>query len=145
MPKFSLRDAAQQAGTSKSTILRAIQNGRLSAGRTANGGYEIDPSELSRVYPPKLLPVVPEHSAHHAVGQNAMPELSRSASNVTDATDHELALRMAALEAELKGMRDLLDEVKRSRDQWQDQASRLAITDQRNQVVPRSLWQRLVG
>ena len=53
MAVFSLRTAAQQAGTSKSTILRAIKGGRLSASRTADGGYEIDASELIRVYPPR--------------------------------------------------------------------------------------------
>ena len=31
--------AAQQAGVSKSTILRAIKSGRLSAGKTEAGGY----------------------------------------------------------------------------------------------------------
>ena len=55
MTAFSLRQAAQEAGTSKSTILRAIQSGRLSATRTDEGGYSIDPAELFRVYPPKSV------------------------------------------------------------------------------------------
>jgi excisionase family DNA binding protein len=50
MAKLSLRQAAQQAGVSKSTILRAVQKGRLSAGRTDKGGYSIDPAEVDRVY-----------------------------------------------------------------------------------------------
>ena len=53
MAFLSLRTAAQQAGTSKSTILWAIQSGRLSATRTEDG-YQIDSAELSRVYPAKL-------------------------------------------------------------------------------------------
>ncbi len=49
---LSLREAADEAAVSKSTILRAIRAGRLSAGRTDDGGYAIDPAELFRVYPP---------------------------------------------------------------------------------------------
>jgi excisionase family DNA binding protein len=51
MAELSLREAAQQAGTSKSTILRAVKAGRLSATRDDDGGYRIDPAELHRVYP----------------------------------------------------------------------------------------------
>src|SRR5215203_938504 len=68
MTTFSLRQAAQEAGTSKSTILRAIQSGRLSATRTDDGGYSIDPAELFRVYPPKSVASDPE--ADRSAGQN---------------------------------------------------------------------------
>ena len=46
---------------------------------------------------------------------------------------------MAALDAEVKGLRDLLAEVPQSRDAWQAQAERatLALTDQR-----RPWWRR---
>ena len=52
MHAMSLREAATATGTAKSTILRAVKSGRISATRTENGGYEIDPSELARVYGP---------------------------------------------------------------------------------------------
>jgi hypothetical protein len=48
---LSLARAAQTAGKSKPTLLRAIKNGKLSAIRTASGAYEIDPAELARVFP----------------------------------------------------------------------------------------------
>jgi flagellar hook-length control protein FliK len=38
-------------GKNKATIQRAIKNGRISAGKNSSGAYEIDPSELHRVYP----------------------------------------------------------------------------------------------
>jgi excisionase family DNA binding protein len=136
MALLSLREAAQQAGTSKSTILRAIQSGRLSAGRTDAGGYAIDPAELFRVYAPKPSVVAPERSADQGTGQTAMA----GAPN-TVAPD-ELALRMATLEAELKGMQALLVEVKQARDDWKAQAERLAITGPADR---RGFWQRLVG
>ena len=49
---YSLLQAARAAGRTKSTIHRAIKTGRLSASRTQDGGYSIDPAELARVYPP---------------------------------------------------------------------------------------------
>ena len=53
MPGLSLREAANQVNVSKSTILRAVRSGRMSAARTEDGGYSIDPAELFRVYQPK--------------------------------------------------------------------------------------------
>jgi hypothetical protein len=47
---FSLQQAANATGKLKPTIARAFKLGRLSA-RNESGGYEIDPSELSRVFP----------------------------------------------------------------------------------------------
>lgn len=51
MKYFSLREAAEHTGKSKSTILRAIQSGRLKAPKNKLGGYDIDPKELFSVYP----------------------------------------------------------------------------------------------
>jgi hypothetical protein len=50
--KLSLGQAAKEVGLDKSTISRAIKRGKLSAQRTDSGGYEIDPAELFRVFPP---------------------------------------------------------------------------------------------
>lgn len=50
---LSLGQAAKETNLSKSTISRAIKEGRLSANKNDNGSYSIDPSELFRVYPPK--------------------------------------------------------------------------------------------
>ena len=53
MPVYSLARAAAEAGRSRSTVLRAIQTGRLSAARdVTTGEWQIDASELVRVYPP---------------------------------------------------------------------------------------------
>jgi hypothetical protein len=126
MPGLSLRDAAQQAGTSKSTILRAIQTGRLSAARTDDGGYSIDPAELFRVYPPKSSTDAPERSADQSTGQDAPPPAT------PDAT--ELRLLNVQLEAQLKALRDILEaerkrgeELREERGRWASQAERLAL------------------
>jgi excisionase family DNA binding protein len=135
MAVFSLRTAAQQAGTSKSTILRAIKSGRLSATKTAAGGYEIDPSELCRVYPPKPATVAPDHATQRNAGQDAP-------GNAPDAVAHETAVRMAVMETELRALKEMVDELKQSRDDWQQQAERATIA---LAAPARPWWQRLAG
>lgn len=49
--KFSASQAAKAVGKSLPTITRAIKNGKISAERTQEGGFEIDASELYRVWP----------------------------------------------------------------------------------------------
>ena len=48
--KFSAKQAGKEVGKSTPTITRAIQSGRISATKNKSGGYEIDPSELFRVF-----------------------------------------------------------------------------------------------
>lgn len=52
--KLSLREAAKLCGRGKSTIAAALADGRLAADRNEQGGYEIDPAELHRVFPLKV-------------------------------------------------------------------------------------------
>jgi hypothetical protein len=65
MPPFTLNQAAKACNKSKSAILNAISTGRLSAIKGDTGQWEIQPSELFRVYPstssstPENLPDVP--------------------------------------------------------------------------------------
>jgi transposase len=128
---LSLRNAAKEAGVGKSTILRAIQGGRLSAARTEDGGYDIDPAELFRVYPPKSV----ERSGTDVQGQDTPPPAPAAT---------------AILEAQLEGLREILrradavaDELRQDRDKWRQMAEhqQRLIEDQR----PRSWWQRLTG
>ena len=47
-----IKEAAEQTGKVKQTILHAIHKGKLSARKNEHDIYEIDPAELFRVYPP---------------------------------------------------------------------------------------------
>lgn len=53
--KYSLASAAIAVGKSKATIHRAVVSGKISAFRNYNGIYEIDASELYRVFEPVSL------------------------------------------------------------------------------------------
>ncbi len=126
MATFSLREAAQQAGTSKSTILRAIQAGRLSAARNDDGGYAIDPAELFRVYAPKPADVAMNRNGDRSAGQDAPGHWP--------AEIVEIRIRNARLESEGESLRTILDaekrradELRHDRDRWAAQAERLAI------------------
>jgi excisionase family DNA binding protein len=139
---LTLGQAARLTGTSKTTLTRAIRAGRLSATRRDDGGYEIDPAELSRVY--TVTPATPETgtatgaTVHRATGESDPPATPR---------DPDVTARLAALDAEVKGLRDLLDEVRANRDElradrddWKGRAERL-LTDQRSAPF----WKRLFG
>jgi excisionase family DNA binding protein len=124
MPTLSLREAAEQTGVSKSTIFRAIKAGRMSAPRNDDGEFQIDPAELFRVYPPKPVQAVnlrldrdvPAQAGTHAEGRDA-----------SDPEKVELRVRNATLEAEVKGLREMAEELRRARDKWESQAERLTL------------------
>ena len=50
--KYTLRTAAEACGMSKTAIHNAIKSGRLSSPKNDKGEYEIEPSELHRVFAP---------------------------------------------------------------------------------------------
>jgi excisionase family DNA binding protein len=47
---YTLGEAARAVGRSKTTLGRAIKSGRISATRSQDGSYLIDPAELHRVF-----------------------------------------------------------------------------------------------
>jgi len=49
--KYTLSQAATATGKNKATIQRAIKSGKISAAKNSSGAYEIDPSELHRIFP----------------------------------------------------------------------------------------------
>jgi hypothetical protein len=49
---YTLGTAAKATGKAKSTILKAIRSGKISASKNESQEWSIDPSELHRVFPP---------------------------------------------------------------------------------------------
>ncbi len=141
MAGLSLREAAQQAGTSKSTILRAIQSGRLSATRTDDGGYSIDPAELCRVYPPRPEP---DQCADHGAGQGA-PAPATDAATELRIRNAQLEAGFNALKAILEAEKKHLEEIREDRDRWAAQAERLALPSPNAHGQPHQLRRGLFG
>jgi excisionase family DNA binding protein len=124
MASLSLREAAEQTGVSKSTIFRAIKAGRMSSPRDADGNFAIDPAELFRVYPPKTEKPDPGPVARDV---SVAPETRPADRYASDFETVELRVRNAALEAEIKGLRAMADELRQARDKWESQAERLTL------------------
>lgn len=49
--QYTAGDAAKATGRNIATITRAIKSGKISARKDASGAWQIDPSELHRVFP----------------------------------------------------------------------------------------------
>lgn len=143
MKPLTLGQAAKLAGVGKTTLTRAINSGRLSAQRQDNGSYRIDPAELSRVYEIRIE--TPETVA--ATG----PVVHRATAYRDTTETPETAIQLAALDAEVKALREMLarvdrqvDDLRQERDGWRSQAESATrlLTDKR---PSRSWWKRLAG
>jgi predicted site-specific integrase-resolvase len=133
--KISLAQAATATGRSRSTILRTIRAGKLSAERDeAAGAWAIDLSELSRAFP----------SLANGHGQPSPNDAVR-----TGAAD-TMATRLAAAEARIAEMSeaqrrsdDVVDDLRRRLDAEAEERRRLTaiLADQRAAApVPRRSW-----
>ena len=114
---YSLKQAAQVTGKTRPTILRAIQKSKISATRhDVTGAWQIDPAELHRVYPPV------EQSDEHA------SEIERR--------NNPVMVEVQLLRERIADKDAMIAELREDRDQWRDQAQRLALTDQRVETAP---------
>ena len=91
---FDLASAAAATGVAKSSVLRAIKAGRISATRDDNGRWHVEPVELFKIFPP-LPPTQP------ATHQHGVPE------PVTQ-----------LLEAQLAELKTALADMRQDRDRW---------------------------
>lgn len=123
--KLTLNKAAQTCRRSKSTVLNAIKDGRLSAPKDDHGRYAIDPSELHRVFPFDQI----DRTADHP------PEPTS-----TTVTNHP---NTKALEREVELLREMLAKAEANADHWRGMAERqqVLLEDKR----PRGLWKKLFG
>ena len=110
--KLSASQAAKQTGKSVPTITRAIKSGKLSAEKTGSGGYQIEASELFRVF-------------------NAVTDKPNMKGNLLQVvTQHETAPETPnsrLLREKIEALETALSDAKAERDEWRDQAKRLAL------------------
>lgn len=102
MTVFSASQAAKETGLSVPTITRAIKSGKISGRKLDGGGYEIEPSELFRVFP-RVTPV--SDVTHNKLGHETLVE-TKVLEVKLEAKDKEIAL----LISERDDLRRRLDE-----------------------------------
>ena len=115
----SLATAAAACGLNKSTILRAIKNGKISATKDEHGQWQIQPVELHRTYQPCT---------------EARTEAPQDATFVLEA-------QIAGLKEVGDLLRAQLEDVREDRDRWREQAA--AVTRQLPDQRERKWWRRL--
>ena len=139
MVALTTQQAAELAGKNRTTIWRACKAGKLSAAKSGDGDYLIDPAELERVYG-TLRAVQPDGALQEGAAQ---PDAT---ANETSALRKEVELlreRVRDLEADkddLRAERDrLLGVLERQTEQVR------LLTDERQQKERHSptLWARL--
>lgn len=114
MAKLSLNKAAKRAGVAKSTLLEALNtddfNKRLTANKNARGHWEIDESELDRVFSKTRLTEPLKPQKNHLESRKNHNETS-------------------ALQVEIKMLREQIERIDdvstRERDQMTDQIANL--------------------
>lgn len=126
--KYTLGTASKATGKAKSTILRAIKSGTISAKKAHDGSYEIEPSELHRVFDPGV--------AQLAIPINADP-LSEPPSS--------LRLRLEILEAERLRERDqmqaTIDDLRSRLNRSEDRVTALLAAPEKSEsITSRHSW-----
>ena len=110
--RYTLGTAAKATGKAKSTILRAIKSGTISAQKSHDGSYEIEPSELHRVFEP--------NSAQLASSNDTQPIEEHGAT---------LRIRLEILDAERQRERDqmqtTIDDLRARLDRSEDRITAL--------------------
>ena len=125
--KHTLGTAAKAVGKSKSTISKAIASGKISAHRLPNGSFEIDPSELHRVYPPNA-------------SETGETERLATPQKTGENTNENMILQVK-LDAAHQRIADLEED----RAQWRQQANTLLLKVEKSQPEAKGFWKRLLG
>jgi excisionase family DNA binding protein len=111
--EYTLTKAAEVTGKGKSTIHRAIKNGKLSATRHDDGSYSIDASELHRVFPRNIKEPSPRDDKERS-GAPPLVELE------------VLRMKAAMLEEQLGRERDSVEDLRRRLDRAEERVLALS-------------------
>lgn len=136
--KYSLSEAAKATGKNKTTIQRAIKNGKISASKGDRGSYEIDPSELHRVFPTAAA----QHKAQHPQSNDTQRgEITHDSNHLARVLELEKELAVArekanGLEAQKDQMSDTINDLRKRLDSSEGRVTAL-LADNRPK---RSSW-----
>jgi chromosome segregation ATPase len=126
------------------TIQRAIKSGKISAPKGDNGSYEIDPSELHRVFQPVAQRVAQIDNAtiRNSAQQAGLPPDFNALQRIAD-LEKELAVmeeRKNGLEEQKRHLTDTVEDLRKRLDSSEGRVLAL-LNDQRS----KGFWKRLFG
>lgn len=138
--KYTLSEAASATGKNKATIQRAIKNGRISAPKGESGSYEIDPSELHRVFPP--VTQCDNATTRNGTQQAGLLPDFKALQRIAD-LEKELAVmeeRKNGLEEQKRHLTDTVEDLRKRLDSSEGRVLALL-----NDPRPKGFWKRLFG
>ncbi len=134
MAKIGAQRAAELTGKSKSTIQRAMKNGKISYEMDHNDRRVIDVAELERAFG-----LIPQES-DQVSGKAVEAELEKA----TQMLEMErLKIKLKTAEEQLEGAREQIEDLKEQRNQWQKQAQQVLLTSQYSQKQAEELKEEL--
>lgn len=120
-----LKDASDQVGVTRQTLMKAIKNGRISAEKAANGEWRIEPVELFRVWPAVKGVQQPLHANLTAGDTPGAPSMT---GEIVDLLKAQIDL----LKSQLDDVRADREDMRNDRNHWRQIAERSLLTDQRS-------------
>lgn len=140
--KYTLSEAAAATGKNKATIQRAIKSGKISAPKGEAGSYEIDPSELHRVFHPVAQRVAQRDNAtiRNSAQQAGLPPDFNTLQRIAD-LEKELAVmeeRKNGLEEQKRHLTDTVEDLRKRLDSSEGRVLALL-----NDPRPKGFWKRL--
>lgn len=136
--KYSLSEAAKATGKNKTTIQRSIKSGKISASKGDSGAYEIDPSELHRIFPPAAAQRDAQHQQSNDTQQGKIASNNSALDRVVE-LEKELAViheRANGLEAQKDQLADTISDLRKRLDSSESRMTAL-LADSRPK---RSTW-----
>lgn len=128
MGKVSVREAVKHYQVSRPTLMKHLKEGKLSANKDDQGTWEIDQSELTRVYKPRKM--------NDHVDQSNFSTLNNSINSNEN----------SILQVKLDAAMETIERLEADKADWKQQAQSLArLMPPEGAGARRSLWSRIKG
>ena len=130
MVKVSVREAVKHYQVSRPTLMKHLKSGKVSANKDGQGTWEIDQSELTRVY------------------KSRVKTESLDQSNLATPNNPINSNENSLLQVKLDAAMETIERLEADKADWKQQAqslARLMPPDGAGEVTKRSLWARIKG
>ena len=117
--KYTLKEASEKIGMTKSGVLKSIRKGRLSAEKDDKGRWKIDASELQRVYSEEIQ-LIESSNNKSTIGNSQLPSYI-----------NQLEVEIKYLKEQNRTTTERIVELREEKNDWKKQAQTLLLTTER--------------